>query len=94
MIVLLEPRRWTTPCGRVRFPAKGTEFSTVNHSEKKFIWSKIFLPPPQKLCLMPPRRTAGQTGFQGVETAGVDPGVELEESLELGRWPSGSQTPG
>lgn len=31
--------------GRVRFPAKGTEFSTVNHSEKKFIWSEISLPP-------------------------------------------------
>lgn len=40
-IVLLEPGGWTTPCGRVRFPVKGTEFSTVNHSEKKFIWSKI-----------------------------------------------------
>ena len=34
VIVLLEPGGQTAPCGRVRFPVKRIEFSTVNHPEK------------------------------------------------------------
>lgn len=48
LIVLLEPGGWTTPCRRARFPAKGTEFSTVNHWRKFSSEVKSFSPhPPQ-----------------------------------------------
>lgn len=48
LIVLLEPGGWTTPCGRARFPVKGTEFSTVNHLRKNSSGVNLPATPPPK----------------------------------------------
>lgn len=55
VIVFLEQEAKPHPCGRVRLPVKGIEFSTVNHPEKKLALRSCV----QDLG----RRMAGYIGF-------------------------------